>query len=608
MGFNSSELAASQNGQMIMTTENLTSLITGFHSCPPNWWGIYCDNACSCYRNSTCITGITGFGCDCLKDTWGPDCSGVCNCNLGVCSDGENGNGTCSCYPNAYGPTCEACQCINGLCNATAAGDGTCTCYERTFGPLCETCTCNPLATCNTGLTGTGKCESCPKDLWGPDCYNECTCENGDCVDGPTGTGLCSRCYQNFYGPNCNMTCSCGNDTSIRCNDDVDGDGTCSELVIPNNIEQQFPMQAVVGGSVGGALAFIALLILAICIWRKRNSGLDISSLHEEIRWYFDENRISKEAGWNHAFGDGFLVKEVTEEKKYINRLKGLLNNHLDGSKITFDKVYAIYNKTLISNFIGSRRVIGVRHTNSETIFKKQDWKNVADGKLELREWYKETYDKLAAGFTWNSPSDKVPIIPVVHGTDGKIGQQICSAGFAALSSLDAGYYGKGIYFTSSCLYATPYFATKAEPAILVCLTIPGNVRPIVEHRSGTPNFLGVPIDSGYQSHYVLTTRDGNPLTKKKDRYYDEFVLASDPQVVPIFLIYVNQSVIFQLAKDFAREIPGDEKPIRESNKRTNNKSSRKVKVPEPINESLKESLLDNTPSEQEDTRQIAVD
>jgi len=401
------------------------------------------------------------------------------------------------------------------------------------------------------------------------------------------------------------MTCSCGNDTSTRCSDNVDGDGTCTELVIPNNVEHQLPMQAVIGGSVGGSLVLIALLILAICIWRKRNSSLDISSLHEEIRWYFDENRISKETGWNHAFGEGFLVKDVTEEKKYINRLKGLLNNHLDGNKITFDKVYAIYNRTLISNFLGARKVIGVRHTNAEAIFKKQDWKNVEDGRLELREWYKKTYDELAASFSWNSPSDKVPIIPVVHGTDGKVGQQICSAGFAALSSLDAGYYGKGIYFTSSCLYATPYFATKSVPSILVCLTIPGNIRPIVEHRNESPSYLGMGIDSGYQSHYVLTTRDGNPLTQK-DRYYDEFVLASDPQVVPIFLINISKNIIFQLAKDFAREIPGDDKPIRESSKRNNNKSSsRKVKVPE-ANNSLKESLLDNEPVP--DTRQITVD
>jgi len=161
--------------------------------------------------------------------------------------------------------------------------------------------------------------------------------------------------------------------------------------------------------------------------------------------------------------------------------------------------------------------------------------------------------------FTWNSPNDTVPIIPVVHGTGVEIAKQICSSGFAALSSLDAGFYGKGIYFTSSCCYATPYFGSRKEPAILICFIIPGNIRPIVEWRSEEKNYLGAIIDNGYQSHYVLTDLEGNPLRKKKERYYDEFVLAIDPQVVPIFLICVNRSIIPNLIKEFQRETPEKE-------------------------------------------------
>jgi len=173
----------------------------------------------------------------------------------------------------------------------------------------------------------------------------------------------------------------------------------------------------------------------------------------------------------------------------------------------------------------------------------------------------------LTGAFSWNKSDDSVPIIPVVHGTDGKVGRQICSAGFAALSSLDAGYYGKGIYFTSSCLYATPYFATKPEPAILVCFCIPGNVRPIVENREEKICFLGVPIDSGYQSHYVLTYRDGSPITKMKEKSYNEVVLASDPQVVPVFLMIVKKDILMGLIKEFTRDIPGNERNMKESRK-----------------------------------------
>jgi hypothetical protein len=49
----------------------------------------------------------------------------------------------------------------------------------------------------------------------------------------------------------------------------------------------------------------------------------------------------------------------------------------------------------------------------------------------------------------------------VVHGTGLEVGQSICGTGFVALSSLDAGYYGKGIYFTTNSLYV--FFLSRAK-------------------------------------------------------------------------------------------------------------------------------------------------
>ena len=43
----------------------------------------------------------------------------------------------------------------------------------------------------------------------------------------------------------------------------------------------------------------------------------------------------------------------------------------------------------------------------------------------------------------------QVPIIIMAHGTSFEVGKSIASKGFATLASLDAGFYGKGIYFTS---------------------------------------------------------------------------------------------------------------------------------------------------------------
>lgn len=71
----------------------------------------------------------------------------------------------------------------------------------------------------------------------------------------------------------------------------------------------------------------------------------------------------------------------------------------------------------------------------------------------------------------------------------------ICSTGFAALSSLyvslqlsqispeplflesyflrDAGWYGTGVYFTTYAMYASPYFGTRKDPAVLISYVTP---------------------------------------------------------------------------------------------------------------------------------------
>src|SRR5688572_13984988 len=75
-------------------------------------------------------------------------------------------------------------------------------------------------------------------------------------------------------------------------------------------------------------------------------------------------------------------------------------------------------------------------------------------------------------------------------------------------------------YFTSSARYALPYYATKENPSVLICYAVPGNPFPVIENPSNKaddPNgssWIGKPLASGYQSHYVLTTRDGMPCKK----------------------------------------------------------------------------------------------
>jgi hypothetical protein len=188
-------------------------------------------------------------------------------------------------------------------------------------------------------------------------------------------------------------------------------------------------------------------------------------------------------------------------------------------------------------------------------LFAKTDWE--AEDRQNLRTWTSQQLKEFGDRFSWNKEGDVAPILPMVHGTDKDVAFKICDSGFSNLSLLDAGYYGRGMYFTRSAYYALPYYGTKKEPAVLICLTIPGNSYPVVEHRNEKQSFLGRPIKSGYQSNYVLTNREGNPCTKhvQDGKFYDELVLEQESQVVPIYIFTFDRKQLAEASQKFSREI-----------------------------------------------------
>jgi len=159
------------------------------------------------------------------------------------------------------------------------------------------------------------------------------------------------------------------------------------------------------------------------------------------------------------------------------------------------------------------------------------------------------------ASFPWFKEEELAPVLPVLHGTDASVAWKIAGTGFSALSSLDAGWYGKGMYFSSSAMYTLPYYGSKARPALLLCFSVPGNPYPVVESRMEKETLLGQPIYSGYQSNYVLTNKDGVPCSKVQDDYYDEIILDQESQVVPFALVEFEKAGLKPLLQDFAREV-----------------------------------------------------
>jgi len=198
--------------------------------------------------------------------------------------------------------------------------------------------------------------------------------------------------------------------------------------------------------------------------------------------------------------------------------LFNLFKENLDFDQIIFAKCWAISSRILATSMSNTFSVQKARFASAGDRFCSQKaWQQKSRAH---RQKVFDEFRKRCDVWEWNRNKDvnQGLLLPVVHGTDLPVAWKIASAGFAALASLDSGFFGRGIYFSSSALYTLPYFVNKRCPAILICLTAPGNPYPVIENPNNNQiTMLGRPMISGFQSHYVITGANGFPPTEKKN-------------------------------------------------------------------------------------------
>jgi len=243
----------------------------------------------------------------------------------------------------------------------------------------------------------------------------------------------------------------------------------------------------------------------------------------------------------------------MTEEKWLSELIEGL-----DFGSLKILRKYAVVAPTLAFGASYAQQIQIARLKKSPAQFYLQQWRLESDANIKIKT-IDNFYEKIRK-WPWNEhvAIQDSPVLPVVHGTDRPIAWKIASEGFSALSTLDAGFYGKGIYFSTSSVYTVPYLIIKRKPAILICLTLPGNPYPVTQHRDAPNSLADKHILSGYQSHYVTVTKIGNPFTKedydKSYKQYDELVIGQEAQIIPIFLLDIEEQSVRALADEFARE------------------------------------------------------
>eukprot|EP01126_Amoeba_proteus_P043765 TRINITY_DN4824_c1_g1_i1.p1 TRINITY_DN4824_c1_g1~~TRINITY_DN4824_c1_g1_i1.p1 ORF type:complete len:637 (-),score=111.57 TRINITY_DN4824_c1_g1_i1:137-2047(-) len=283
-------------------------------------------------------------------------------------------------------------------------------------------------------------------------------------------------------------------------------------------------------------ICLLLLLLLGVIVWK--NIPIDLKDLPAEVRWQYQQY-LDHGSSWKKVstMGPTYYMKQLdksSEEWKYMDKLYTKSFNAPPDLEIL--ESFAIFNPTLLSSFRNNYRILSARLKNNPKLFFRNAWMLEEDSKE--RGLVNDHYLNHVKLYPWNN--DSVVILPLVHGTDYGVAQKIASTGFAILSSLDSGWYGKGIYFTSSVEYCIPYFCGRQDPAIIVSFVIMGNVYPVIEHPKSKNSLVGAAIKSGCNAHYVVVNKKGFPAPPEKitKKYYpNEIVITQESQIVPLYLL-----------------------------------------------------------------------
>jgi len=216
------------------------------------------------------------------------------------------------------------------------------------------------------------------------------------------------------------------------------------------------------------------------------------------------------------------------------------------------DKAYAIHNPILLSDFENHMNKLLHKHRDNPHLFNTKDWMITHEsyGKLVLNVLH-EKINKIK----WNV-GKLVSVLPMIHGTSTSGAHEICQVGFSTVATIDQGFYGQGVYFTSSLKYGLQYSVEDVKVAIIAYL-VPGNSYPVIADPFGPDSLKGKPLRKGYQSHYCLVNRRGIACKLKEDHVFaDELMLVQESQVIPRYVLFLckNKKSVINDDLDFEPE------------------------------------------------------
>jgi hypothetical protein len=102
----------------------------------------------------------------------------------------------------------------------------------------------------------------------------------------------------------------------------------------------------------------------------------------------------------------------------------------LDGEQIGVKNIYAVYNRSLVTQLSLTKQKFNNRADKDSQLFFAEKWKvqEESESKNKLRQWTKDNFLNRMSDFDWNL-NDRVGILPVIHGTSINIAWKVCVGG-----------------------------------------------------------------------------------------------------------------------------------------------------------------------------------
>jgi hypothetical protein len=341
---------------------------------------------------------------------------------------------------------------------------------------------------------------------------------------------------------------------------------TPATCIMTVDISKAYPYNAIpiIVGILVGLPLFLLLAWLAYLFVTKRlleRRLAVLSNLPDQVAKHYKDCIMNEEL-WEKLPNEPELFRKQLTEKEDIDHVQSLFLR-LDGSGIVVSQIFAVYNPSLVYQMGLTWEKFENRVLTNPQMFYAEKWRSdetKTRSQIKQKAWVKETFVNRVAQFEWNQELS-APIIPTIHGTSAHVAWKVCQSGFATLSALDIGFFGAGIYFTTSAKYAVPYFATKPNPSIIISFLIPGNPFPVTEDPNDPAvSIAGHALKPGYQSHYVLTTNRGMPFPQiEYKNIFDELVIRQETQVAPAYVLMLDPKGFPQLIRSFERMTAEDD-------------------------------------------------